>query len=89
MRTLKATTKRAQYFIDAHRMSSDLELYDVYNKPSQAKLSAFNWCREQCAKEGGKYFRVISAGTFTFSVGWYTEEGLRVETAQNSYLITF
>lgn len=88
MRTLRATTKQAQRFINAYNISDATSLDELYRKPSYNKINAYNWCLEQFAKENGKGFRITGAGTFTFSVAWMTDAGLRVETAQNSYLIT-
>lgn len=87
MQTIKKETKRGQRFICAYQNSDSIELCEVYKRPSVAKRLAYNWCLNQCQKEGGERFRIISSGIFTFSVAWMTEEGLRVETAQNSFLI--
>lgn len=87
METIKATTKRGLSFINSFKASTATELSDVYSRPSWEKQKAYKWCREQMAKEGGRCFRVISAGCFFFSVAWVTEEGLRVETAKGSYIV--
>lgn len=87
MQTIKKETKRGQRFICAYQNSDTIELCEVYKRPSVAKKQAFNWCLSQCRKEDGERFRIISSGIFTFSVAWMTRNGLRVETAQNSFLI--
>lgn len=87
METIKATTKRGIGFMNAYKKSSATELSDVYGKCSFDKAKAYRQCREWCDKENGKCFRIISAGSFFFSVGWLTSDGLRVETAKSSYLI--
>lgn len=87
MQTINKETKRGQRFIYAYQNINTVELCEVYKCPSVAKKQAFNWCLNQCRKEDGEKFRIISSGIFTFSVAWETKEGLRVETAQNSFLI--
>ena len=87
MQTINKETKRGQRFIYAYRSSDKFDLYEVYKRPSEAKRQAYNWCMNQCQNEDGERFRIISSGIFTFSVAWMTKEGLRVETAHNSFLI--
>lgn len=87
METIKKTTKRGAGFMNAYRASSATELSDVYGSYSCDKARAYRQCREWCDKENGECFRIISAGSFFFSVGWLTADGLRVETAKSSYLI--
>lgn len=87
METIKGTTKRGQYFINAHAQSRATELSDVYKSFSSAKAKAYNDCRTWCEDENGYDFRIIAASRFVFSVAWQTKEGLRVETASNSYLV--
>lgn len=64
METIKATTKRGLNYINAFKASTATELSNVYSRPSWEKQRAYKWCREQMAKEGGRCFRVISAGCF-------------------------
>lgn len=87
METIKATTKRGINFVNAYRVSRATELSDVYGRYSYEKARAYKWCREQMAKENGECFRIISAGCFFFTVGWVTDEGLRIETAKGSYIV--
>ena len=62
-------------------------LREVYDNYSAAKENAYNYCLGLCAKENGYNFRIISHNTFSFSVAWETENGTRIETSNNSYLI--
>lgn len=87
METIKKTTKRGIGFMNAYRASSATELSDVYGSYSCDKAIAYRRCREECDKENGECFRIISAAHYFFTVGWLTAAGLRVETAKGSYLI--
>lgn len=87
MVTIKKETKRGQGFICAHKLSKFTTIYDAYKKPSAAKCAAYRQCLNKCNDENGRAFRVTGAGTQSFSVAWLTDDGLRVETACNSYLI--
>jgi len=87
MITLRKETKRGSEFINAHKMSKFSDIYEAYGRPSSAKCSAFRRCVEMCNKENGRCLRITGAGSFFFSVAWLTDDGLRVETAYNSYLI--
>lgn len=87
MQTINKETKRGKSFIMAFADSSAKELRDVYGRWSDEKQNAYNDCKSMCDKENGSQFCIISAGRFAFSVGWVTDEGLRVETAKGSYLI--
>lgn len=87
MTIIKSTTKKGQTMLHNAENKEGIYLWQVYENNSRAKENAWNWCFEQCAKEGGTNFRIISHNTFSFSVAWETAEGTRIETANNSYLI--
>lgn len=87
MQTINKETKRGKSFIMAFANSSAKVLRDVYKRFSNKKQNAYDNCSRMCDKENGSKFCIISAGRYTFSVGWLTDDGLRVETAKGSYLI--
>ncbi len=87
MQTINKETKRGKSFIMAFANSSAKVLRDVYKRFSNKKQNAYDNCCLKCDKENGSQFCIISAGRYTFSVGWLTDDGLRVETAKGSYLI--
>lgn len=91
MKELVSTSKRAEAFIKAYWTNSYHELYQVYNRYSQAKARAFEYCKELCRKESGYDLRIISWNTFQFVAAWRTDDGeavnLRVETHLKSYII--
>lgn len=87
MTTIKATTKRGKALIENASYYQGYYLHDVYDNYSHAKERAWDYCHELCKKENGYNFHIISHNTFSFSVAWYTEKGVRIETSCNSYLI--
>lgn len=87
MKTINANTKRANEFINAYNRATAIELWEVYGTYSPAKARAEIWCREQMYKESGNGYRILSANSFSFTCGWINPEGLRIETASNSYLV--
>lgn len=88
MTILHWNTKRAQRFITRYYdYCEGTELIDIYDSWSYDKEQAFMYCEDLFEKENGSHFRIISHNTFSFTVGWETVDGIRVETANNSYLI--
>lgn len=89
MTIIKATTKKGKNMLRRANNKEGFELRQVYNSYSYAKQTAWNDCYKQCLLEHGLFFRIISHNTFGFSVAWDVENGVRIETPQNSYLIVF
>lgn len=88
MKTIKATTKAGQAFINRYNRATAATLSECYRQPSSAKVRAEFLCRMQAGKEGGTGYKIISHNCNFFSVAWKTSEGLRIETAYNSILVT-
>ena len=63
------------------------DLNDIYGKYSNEKKNAYASCRKMCIMENGTSFHIYSHNTFGFSVTWYVENGTRIATPSNSYLI--
>ena len=61
--------------------SMDCILEDVYDRYSEAKKNAYEWCREQCELKHGYQFRIISHNGFQFTVG-YLYDTVDEETAE-------
>lgn len=61
--------------------SKACNLEDVYGCYSEAKASAYNWCRSKCDSKNGYYFRIISHNGFQFTVG-YLYNTVDEETAE-------
>lgn len=87
METIKVTTIRGKRFVNAYKTSNMHSLNDAYAHASWAKQSAERDCREWCRNENGYGFKIIAAGTFSFTAAWMTEDGLRVETKSGSYIV--
>lgn len=80
-------SKRAMRFIRLLEESQDVTLFDVYTRYSQAKAIAWNHCYNECKRDGGHHFRIISHNTFGFTCGWIAPYGFRIETPSNTYII--
>ena len=89
MTTIKATTKQAQRFIESYNRATATTLGDVYGSYSTSKACAFLHCMERVKKEDGNRPRIISSNCNVFTFAFQVDNGLRVETAQNSYFIPF
>ena len=89
MRIIKANTKQGQSMIKRANVYEGYSLQDIYGTFSHAKQNAWQWCLEQCHKENGSNFHIASHNTFGFSVAWEIENGVRIETPQNSYLVAY
>lgn len=85
--TLKPNTKRAESFVNAYNRSSDYCLGHVYGRYSHEKARAERDCMDKMSKENGFGYKILSYNTCQFTCGWQVENGLRVETACNSYFI--
>lgn len=89
MTTIKATTKQAQRFIESFNRATATTLNDVYGRCSTEKWRAFRYCMDIMQKENGNRPRIISSNCNVFTFAFQVDNGLRVETAQNSYFIPF
>lgn len=87
MLEIKATTKKGQNMLKNAKNFEGYTLNEVYGKYSSAKYNAFVYCLHKASAENGKNFHICSHNTFGFSVAWEVENGVRIETPQNSYLI--
>ena len=92
MREYKASTKRGQELISMGKRCHCGSLYDLYDRFSEAKQKAFDWCREQYANDNQSTdFRVGNANSFGFTCSWLSikdgENIMRIETKDNSYLV--
>ena len=89
MKTIKSTTKKGQNLLAKAVNNEGITLDDVYGKASWQKELAWRECFYKCHAENGHNFHICSHNTFQFSVAWEVENGMRMETAQSSYLILF
>ena len=89
MKVVKANTYLGKKLVARGQNREGFSLNQIYDKWSDAKERAWNWCYEKYLEEKGTDFSIVSHNTFGFSVSWFTEEGMRLETPQNSYLVVF
>lgn len=89
MKTIKGTTKKGQEMLKKAVNNEGRYLWEIYDVFSKAKANALEYCFEKCFDENGTDFHICSHNTFNFSVAWEIENGMRMETAQSSYLILF
>lgn len=69
-------------------------LYQIYDRYSDAKRKAFDWCyNEYLNSKNHDAFSIISYNQYGFSVSWLCEldgsSGMRIVTPKNSYFIEF
>ena len=90
MRVVKASSSLGRKLVEIGQNWEGKFLYQVYDKWSQEKENAWNACYEEYLNTpGAELFCICSHNTFQFTVSWYTPQGMRLETARNSYLVVF
>ena len=89
MEKINASTKRGAGFVASYRRSNCESLWDCYGRFSSKKAAAENDCRAWCDDENGTGFKIMSYNTYSFTCGWMTADGLRVETPCRSILVVF
>ena len=92
MREFKASTRQGQNIIKRASYHEGYSLADVYGSYSDEKAESYNYCFELYASDyNSRDFHICSHNSFCYSVAWNTiidgEEVLRVETANNSFLV--
>ena len=87
MKTINNNTKKAQAFINAYNRSSIFTLREAYANPSTEKTRADYNCRMMMQEEGGHGYKIIGYNGFRFTVAWIAGNALRIETAENSFVI--
>lgn len=87
MIVVKSNTKRGQNLLASATNNKGKFLEDIYKKPSENKIIAWNNIYKQCLCEYGKDFHITANSCHKFSVSWNVKDGVRYVTADNSYLI--
>lgn len=88
MKTIKSTTKAGSKYIDMYNRAMCVTIYQAYKTPSTDKTRADYQCRQQMAQEEGRGYKIISYNRNFFSAAWQAAQGLRIETAHRSILVT-
>lgn len=90
MREVKASTALGKRLLAIGQRWEGTFLYQVYDKWSSEKEKAWNECYEEyCNTEGAEQFSICSHNSYSFTVSWFTPQGMRLETSKNSYLVIF
>ena len=88
MKKMSIKSQQAQNWLFRYNTAKYHSIEQAYAKPSSKKIKADKECQEQCQRENGHGYKIISAGPQFFTVAWMTCDGnLRVETVYNSYII--
>lgn len=87
MKAIRKNSRMGQRYIYLYERAKAQNVREFYKKPSSNKIQACNACQRQCQAEQGLRYRIISGNCYYFIVAWRTSEGLRVETAGNSFII--
>lgn len=91
---VKLSSSRGKKLFEMGSHYEGVYLYQIYDRYSDAKRRAFEWCyNEYLNSDNHDGFSIISYNTFGFSVSWLCEidgvDGMRIETPKNSYFIEF
>ena len=90
MREVKASTALGKRLLAIGQQWEGTFLNQVYTTWSAEKEKAWDECYEEyCNTDGAEQFGICSHNTFSFTVSWFTPQGMRLETAKNSYLVIF
>lgn len=90
MREVKASTVLGKRLLAIGQQWEGTFLNQVYTTWSAEKEKAWDKCYEEyCNTDGAEQFGICSHNTFSFTVSWFTPQGMRLETAKNSYLVIF
>lgn len=88
MKTINVNSKKGfNYKMAFGSFRACEDIFTAYGRPSYNKVKAWETCKEICKKEKGWGLRIIAYNTCQFTAAFLTNEGLRVETANNSYIV--
>lgn len=90
MREVKASTALGKRLLAIGQQWEGTFLNQVYTTWSAEKEKAWGECYEEyCNTEGAEQFSICSHNSYSFTVSWFTPQGMRLETSKNSYLVIF
>lgn len=87
MKRIKKSSKVGSQYLRRYECAEATSIEQFYKRPSSAKILAEKECLRIMAQEHGEGYKILGGSTHKFTAAWVTPEGLRVETAENSYLI--
>lgn len=83
----KHMTKKLQHLVEAYEHATMRDLYDLYERPSCAKIEADRKIRHEMIDAGGYGYRIIGGNSSTFSCAYKVGTTLIYHTAYNKYII--
>lgn len=86
MTVLKNTLCKAESFVRAYKVAKAHSIYELYKKPSSAKVAAYKRLIRQLPAESLDTVR-IWGNEFVFTFAYLSNDGLNVVTPTYSYLI--
>lgn len=90
MTEVKASTALGKRLLAIGQQWEGTFLNQVYTTWSAEKEKAWDECYEEyCNTEGAEQFSICSHNSYSFTVSWFTPQGMRLETSKNSYLVIF
>ena len=87
MKRIKKTSKIGEYYLRLYEKAEATSVKQFYKRPSSAKLYIEQVLLLKMEREQGKYYKVISGNSFSFTAAWIVADGLCVETHSKTYLI--
>jgi hypothetical protein len=88
---LNPKTKQAQAFIKAYQGATMTKLKEAYNRPSWAKIEAYEKCKNLMREMNGYQMKITGYNCDAFSCGCIAyhkgQKGLLYFTAYNTYFI--
>lgn len=84
---LNAETQKAQWFLRSYRNNCGKTIYDIYGRPSRAKVSIYNKLVKELTDQGYGGISCISGGSGYFTMGAQNEEHYLIVTYLNYYII--
>ena len=90
MRVVKSSTSLGKRLLAIGTSCEGTFLNQVYDKWSNSKQEAWDKCYEEyCNTYGAEQFSICSHNSYQFTCSWFRPDGMRLETAYNSYLVVF
>ena len=84
---IKAGTKQAERLLETWCNIAAWDIFGAYERPSIDKCRAWKMCRDICEHNNGTSLHICSHNTFSFTVGFDTDEYHHLITKTYHYLI--
>ena len=87
MKRIRKETRVGACYLSMYKKALANSVTEFYKAPSALKKAAERALLSLLASERGHGYKIISGNSFYFTAAWQNADGLRIETAGNSYLI--